>query len=101
MIGGFTVIHTPGHTSGHISPSVSSGLQDAIAGDAMIVREGKLQGPNLKQIPDIEEAYRSVEKLAACDIEKIICYHGGLCDSETNKKIADIAAAGVYKKNFS
>ncbi|WKB35808.1 MBL fold metallo-hydrolase [Terrilactibacillus sp. S3-3] len=43
--GGLTVIHTPGHTPGHISlyhePS-----QTLIAGDALVVQDGQLLGPN-------------------------------------------------------
>ncbi|WP_238327569.1 MBL fold metallo-hydrolase [Paenibacillus gorillae] len=75
--GGITVIHTPGHTPGHIclyhEPS-----KTLIAGDAMVVVNGKLQGPNPPVTPDMETALASLRKLKAYSIENVICYHGGL-----------------------
>lgn len=98
LAGGLTVIHTPGHTPGHIS-LYHPASKTLITGDALIVRGGELQGPNPPQTPDMEEAYRSVAKLASYDIEKVICYHGGLYDRDVNRKIAQIAAAGPPLKN--
>jgi glyoxylase-like metal-dependent hydrolase (beta-lactamase superfamily II) len=92
--GGITVIHTPGHTPGHVClyHHVSKTL---IAGDAMIVQEGKLMGPNPAYTPDLNLALRSLGKLAAFDIDKVICYHGGVFDNRVNERIAELAAQVV------
>ena len=75
--GGITVIATPGHTPGHIClyHKVSKTL---VAGDALRVVEGRLAGPAPQNAFDLEQANRSVKKLAQYDIANIICYHGGL-----------------------
>ncbi|WP_332275970.1 MBL fold metallo-hydrolase [Bacillus velezensis] len=94
IAGGLIVIHTPGHTEGHISlfHPVSKTL---IAGDALLIRGRKLEGPNPMQTPDLEQAYQSLTKFANFDIKRIICFHGGVYESETlNEEIAQIAATG-------
>lgn len=95
--GGIKVIHTPGHTPGNIClyhiPSKS-----LIAGDTFNVMEGKLIGPNPMYTPDFPQAMTSVEKLLDYDIERIICYHGGLYDDRPNEKIRQIIED--YKKNI-
>ncbi|GGG51844.1 MBL fold metallo-hydrolase [Paenibacillus radicis (ex Gao et al. 2016)] len=75
--GGLTVIHTPGHTPGHIS-LYHEASKTLIAGDAMVVVNGKLQGPNPSVTPEMETALASLRKLKAYPIENVICYHGGL-----------------------
>ena len=91
--GGIIAVHTPGHTPGHIS-LYHPATKTLIAGDALTNNEGQLEGPNPKHTPDMEEAYRSLSKLSTYDIEKVICYHGGLYDQpDVNKRIAEIAAS--------
>jgi glyoxylase-like metal-dependent hydrolase (beta-lactamase superfamily II) len=89
--GGITVIHTPGHTPGHVSlyhkPS-----RTLIAGDAMVVQEGRLMGPAPANTPDLKLAMRSLGKLTAYDIETVICYHGGIYKDRPNERIAELAA---------
>ncbi|MFJ2042838.1 MBL fold metallo-hydrolase [Paenibacillus taichungensis] len=92
--GGVIVIETPGHTPGHIS-LYHPASKTLIAGDAMLIRGGQLQGPNPMQTPDLKQAYESLSKFAAYDIEKILCYHGGWYEEgNVNERIAKIAAAG-------
>lgn len=90
--GGLAVIHTPGHTPGHVSlyhvPS-----KTLIAGDAMTVAEGVLNGPNPPFTPDMPKALRSLQSLAAFEIDAVICYHGGLVrGEEVQQRIAEIAS---------
>ncbi|MBW7476921.1 MBL fold metallo-hydrolase [Paenibacillus oenotherae] len=89
--GGLIVIDTPGHTPGHISlyhrPS-----KTLIAADAMVVQDGQLLGPDPAQCIDIEQARRSLSRLAVYDIEAVICYHGGLFTQSVNERIAFLAA---------
>jgi glyoxylase-like metal-dependent hydrolase (beta-lactamase superfamily II) len=64
-----------------------------IAGDAMIVTDGKLQGPNPPFTPDMPKALRSLRSLAPYEIEAVICYHGGLVrGSEVQQRITEIAS---------
>ncbi|MFD2171643.1 MBL fold metallo-hydrolase [Tumebacillus lipolyticus] len=89
--GGITIIDTPGHTPGHISlyhqPS-----KTLIAGDAMVVRDGQLFGPDPQYTLDLDEAMRSLKKLTRYDIETVICYHGGAFGDQVNTRIAELAA---------
>ncbi|GAA3400725.1 MBL fold metallo-hydrolase [Paenibacillus hodogayensis] len=91
--GTFLVIHTPGHTPGHIS-LYHPDSKTLIAGDALVVRGGQLQGPNEAQTPDLPEAYRSLKKLTGFDIRKIICYHGGIFETDANPCISTLASRG-------
>ena len=75
--GGIAVIHTPGHTTGHIC-LYHRDSRLLIAGDALVVHQGKLYGPVPDHAEDIGLAYASLHKLLAFDIEKVVCYHGGL-----------------------
>jgi len=88
--GGIMVIATPGHTPGHISlyhqPS-----KTLIAGDAMIVADGQLSGPNPAVTPDMDTALASLRKLAAYDIETVVCYHGGIYRGDVNARIQALA----------
>lgn len=74
--GGMIAIHTPGHTLEHIS-LYHPQTKTLIAGDTMVIRGGKLMGPNEMNTPNIKMAYRSLIKLINFDIQKVICYHGG------------------------
>ncbi|WP_331281293.1 MBL fold metallo-hydrolase [Paenibacillus sp. UNC451MF] len=88
--GGIIVISTPGHTPGHISlyhkPS-----RTLIAGDAMVVENGQLQGPSPDQTLNMEQALLSLKKLSQYDIQTVICYHGGQYTGDANRRIAELA----------
>lgn len=75
--GGITVLHTPGHTPGHICLYLEK-HNILIAGDALNVINGKLLGPHPRHTPNFQEAIDSLKQLLNYDIEKVICYHGGL-----------------------
>jgi len=89
--GGVTAIHTPGHTPGHTS-LYHHASKTLIAGDAMTVSDGELKGPNPPATPDLDAALASLRKLAAYDIETVVCYHGGIYRDRPNERIARIAA---------
>jgi glyoxylase-like metal-dependent hydrolase (beta-lactamase superfamily II) len=95
IAGGLIVIHTPGHTDGHISLYHPTS-KTLIAG--MTIRGPQLQGPNPMQTPDLDIAYQSLTKFVAYNIERVICYLGGMYESKTlNEEIAQIAATGPAK----
>ncbi|WP_139489359.1 MBL fold metallo-hydrolase [Brevibacillus dissolubilis] len=88
--GGLTIINTPGHTPGHISLYYHAS-KTLIAADAMNVVDGKLTGPAPQYTYDLVQARASLKKLAAYDIETVICYHGGMYTGDANKRIAELA----------
>jgi glyoxylase-like metal-dependent hydrolase (beta-lactamase superfamily II) len=75
---GFIVVHTPGHTPGHIS-LLHRERRLLIAGDALNNRGGKLGLPPPVFTPDMENARRSIWKVAkkyGDDIDTIVFGHG-------------------------
>lgn len=75
--GGTEIISTPGHMPGHISLYLKE-TKTLIAGDAVAVENNQIEIANPNYILDMKEAKKSVEKLINYEIEKIICYHGGI-----------------------
>lgn len=75
--GGIEVVATPGHMPGHISIYVKDS-KTLIAGDALVIENEELVIANPQYTLDIEEAKKSVEKLLNYDIDRVICYHGGI-----------------------
>jgi glyoxylase-like metal-dependent hydrolase (beta-lactamase superfamily II) len=92
IAGGVKVIATPGHTPGHMSLYLIRS-KTLITGDAMVSEGGQLQGPMEQATPDMESANRSVKKLAALDVETIVCYHGGLVTDDANGQLKRVAGA--------
>ena len=88
---GIVVINTPGHTPGHISlyhqPS-----KTLIAADALTVVDGQLQGPDEEQTLDLNLAKQSLRNLSLYDIEKVVCYHGGVYQDNPNQRILELIA---------
>ncbi|MFZ4858301.1 MAG: hypothetical protein ACOYL3_18075 [Desulfuromonadaceae bacterium] len=41
--------------------------------------------------PDLPTALESLKKLAAYDIENVLCYHGGVYRGDVNRRIAALA----------
>ena len=86
--GGIIVINTPGHTPGHIC-LYHKQSKTLIAGDALMVIDGELSGP--QNNVDTDQALHSLKKLAGYDINAVICYHGGLYKGNVNEQIAKLA----------
>jgi glyoxylase-like metal-dependent hydrolase (beta-lactamase superfamily II) len=87
--GGITVIHTPGHTPGHICLYIGQS-KTLIAGDALLVEDGKLGPlPRLASL-DWSSAVRSLGKLVPYDVETVICYHGGAWRGNFSGSIAEL-----------
>lgn len=90
--GGITVIFTPGHTPGHICLYLNHS-KILVAGDAMVVVEGELRGPNPRSAYDIDTAVKSLQKLTPFNIETVVCYHGGVYEDGASARIAELASA--------
>lgn len=78
------VVATPGHTPGHVSLYFPD-EKLLIAADALTVEEGELSGPIEQFTPEWEEATESVGKLAALDVDRTLCYHGGPVGAGTSE----------------
>jgi glyoxylase-like metal-dependent hydrolase (beta-lactamase superfamily II) len=88
--GGITVIHTPGHTLGHICLYLQKS-KTLIAGDALEVEGGKLVMAPPSTNYDMVMCKQSLKKLTQYDIQAVICYHGGLYQSNPGQTIAALA----------
>lgn len=75
--GGIEVIATPGHMPGHIS-LYHRESRSVIAGDALVIDNGKLSIAMPQYTLDMVSAEKSAKKLLAYDADRIICYHGGV-----------------------
>ena len=89
---GIVVIHTPGHTPGHVSLYLRK-HRILVSGDAMVVQDGVLAGPNPGATPDLEQATKSLGKLAAYPIDRVICYHGGVSPAGASARIRELCAS--------
>jgi glyoxylase-like metal-dependent hydrolase (beta-lactamase superfamily II) len=69
------IVTTPGHTPGHIAV-LDEALGVLVVGDAMTTNDGRPTAYPTGSTEDIEEAHRSVAKLAALDFETLFVGHG-------------------------
>jgi glyoxylase-like metal-dependent hydrolase (beta-lactamase superfamily II) len=75
--GGVEIIATPGHMPGHISIYLKES-KTLISGDALVIENDKIGIANPQYTLDIAEAKKSIDKLLNYEIDRIICYHGGI-----------------------
>ncbi|WP_235946187.1 MBL fold metallo-hydrolase [Saccharibacillus alkalitolerans] len=87
--GGTIVLHTPGHTPGHISLYIPR-EKLLIAGDALRIDDGVLALPPENFTPDMAQASRSLEQLLELDIDRVLCYHGGLFEGDVRAGLQQI-----------
>lgn len=87
--GGIEVVDTKGHMPGHISLYVKK-EKVLIAGDALVVENEKLCMAMPQYVLDMHDAQDSIWNLQNYDIEKIICYHGGLYDSNVKESLKEM-----------
>jgi glyoxylase-like metal-dependent hydrolase (beta-lactamase superfamily II) len=65
-----------------------------VSGDALVSEGGRLLGPRPTVTPDMDEAVRSLAKLAPLDVVTAITYHGGVVDRDVARSLAELAGAG-------
>lgn len=87
--GDIEVIATPGHMPGHISIYVKDS-KTLVAGDALVIEDNKLVIANPQYTLDMEEAKKSVKKLLNYEIDRIICYHGGIYTDNIKEALQNI-----------
>jgi len=82
--GPMEVLFTPGHAPGHVSLYFPE-PRLLVAADALTAADGELAGPSEEFTLDVPEAVESVGRLADEDVERTLCYHGGLVEQGTGK----------------
>lgn len=87
--GSIETIETPGHMPGHISIYIKES-RTLIAGDALVIEDGKLCIANPQYTLDMKEAKKTINKLLNYEIDRIICYHGGIYQSDIKKSLENI-----------
>jgi glyoxylase-like metal-dependent hydrolase (beta-lactamase superfamily II) len=91
--GGIRVIYTPGHTPGHISLYFQAN-RVLVPGDELRVDDqGQLVGPAPEHTPDMTTAMSSMKKLLGLDIDYVVCFHGGRCETDVAGAIRKLAAS--------
>lgn len=73
-LGGLQVVHTPGHTPGSVC-LYAPRERLLFSGDVLQLRQGRLARPHQVFSDDLEEAHRSVARLAELDVETICFAH--------------------------
>ena len=81
---GVKVIETPGHMPGHISIYIEP-MKTLISGDMLTSEGGILRIADEQFVLDKEAEINSLKKIVNLDIEKIICFHGGVYKSNNLK----------------
>lgn len=89
--GGVEIVSTPGHMPGHISIYLKDS-KTLISGDALVIEDDKLSIANPKYTLDIAQAKNSIKKLLNYEIDRIICYHGGIYTKNIKESLRDISS---------
>jgi glyoxylase-like metal-dependent hydrolase (beta-lactamase superfamily II) len=62
-----------------------------IAGDALFLQDGELVISRPMATLDMEQAKKSIKKLLDYDIDKIVCYHGGVYKDNIKENLKKIS----------
>jgi glyoxylase-like metal-dependent hydrolase (beta-lactamase superfamily II) len=92
-IAGLSCVHTPGHTPGS-SCFLERDRRVLFAGDTIICRNGKIEGPPAQFTPDREQANRSIEKIATFDFETLLSGHGEPLTSAASTRVREFVQQG-------
>lgn len=89
---GLRIIATPGHTAGHISVLDDPGGL-LVAGDALTgADDGTVSGPDPQYTDDLEQAQKSVRKLAGLRFGTVVFGHGEPVSHAADAAVAAVAA---------
>ena len=88
QIGGYQVIHTPGHTPGSICIYNPSN-KVIFVGDNLRYSNGRIEGPNNRLLPEPEQFKESMKKLLNLDVEVILSGHSPPVTSNANLKLEE------------
>lgn len=84
--GGVEIIATPGHTPGHLSLYLKE-YKTLISGDALVIEHGSLAIANPQYTLDMPGAKKSIARLLDYEIDRIVCYHGGIYEGNIKEAL--------------
>lgn len=87
-IGGYRVIHTPGHTPGSIC-LYNENNKTIFVGDNLTNKGEKIEGPPSIFTLDMEKANESIKKLQNLDIEAILTGHSNSIEFKASDKLRE------------
>ena len=90
--GPMEVAYTPGHAPGHLALYLPE-AELLLAADALTADDEGLAAPSEQYTPEMGKALDSAERLAEYDIDRILCYHGGVVDADGDRIREVVAAA--------
>ena len=91
VFGGLRVVHTPGHTPGSICLYSPAG-RFVIVGDLLQRVRGNVALPNAFFSDDMDEARKSIARLAALDVETILFSHYPPYREDSRKALRALAS---------
>lgn len=94
IIGEYQIIHTPGHSPGSIC-LYNPENKVIFVGDNLQYKNGKLQSPGEKLIPEPEKYKESLKKLLNYDIEVILTGHTAPVTSSGGELLKDFVDNGL------
>jgi glyoxylase-like metal-dependent hydrolase (beta-lactamase superfamily II) len=83
------IIFTYGHSPGHISLLLED-CNTFIAGDAVMIENNKFINQSDDLVFNRKDYLESIKIIKGLNINKIICYHGGISDIDINNKLNEI-----------
>ena len=83
------VIFTNGHSPGHISILLEN-HNVLFAGDALMTENNRFIDQSDQLVYDREKYIESIKRIKERNVNKVICYHGGIVDKDINKRIEEI-----------
>ncbi len=86
---GVRIISTPGHTPGHLSLLLEKECV-LFVGDALAYENNQLIIANPEFTLDVDECMNSIRKIKNMKIQKLICYHGGVVDSNISDMLSKL-----------
>ena len=93
-LGGLHVVHTPGHTPGSVCLYAPE-LRLLFSGDVLQFRQGRLARPHQVFSDDLDEARRSVARLAELDVDTICFAHYPALRGGARDALRDLAEVWV------
>lgn len=91
-VAGLRIISTPGHTPGHVSV-LDPTSRVFVTGDAMVGQDGGVGRPSEQFTEDMDEAMRSVAKVAELDFDIVLVGHGEPVTADGKAKVEALAGA--------
>jgi glyoxylase-like metal-dependent hydrolase (beta-lactamase superfamily II) len=95
---GIRIIPTPGHTPGHIS-IYETKSKTLVSSDALVIENNQVGIANPQFAWNLPMAVDSVRKLRDIEIDRLICYHGGILESHIQNHLNQLLERYSHLKN--